>query len=197
MGALHDGTGLLPISPRALHKLTGFVTEDRRGEGLFLPLSVNENIVLPSLKRFLNSWRLLSRKPQAALADAMIGQLSIKVSSREQSVGTLSGGNQQKVVFGRWLATKPQLFILDEPTRGLDVSAKAEILKLTAELARSGATVLLISSEIDELMRICDRYLVMVRGAITAELPGNASHAALMDALSASVSAQTEQGLRA
>lgn len=193
----HDGTALRPISPHALHKLTGFVTEDRRGEGLLLPLSVNDNLALPSLKRFLNPWGLLNRKPQAVLADTMIDRLGIKVSSREQSAGTLSGGNQQKVVLGRWLATEPRLFILDEPTRGLDVSAKTEILKLTAELARSGATVLLISSEIDELMRICDRYLVMVRGAITAELPGSASHAELMDALSAPVASHMTQRARA
>lgn len=180
----HDGTALAPITPKDLHERTGFVTEDRRGEGLLLPLSVNDNIALPSLKRFLNAVGLLRVKPQSAMADDMIGRLHIKVASRDQSVGTLSGGNQQKVVFGRWLATEPELFILDEPTRGLDVSAKAEILTLTADLARAGATVLLISSELDELMRIADRYLVIVRGAITAELPGSSTRGDLMDALS-------------
>ena len=100
-------------------------------------------------------------------------------------VGTLSGGNQQKVVFGRWLATNPRLFLLDEPTRGLDVGAKTEILRLTGDLARTGAVVLVISSEPDELMRICDRYLVMSRGRLTASLPGTATRADLLAAVSA------------
>jgi monosaccharide-transporting ATPase len=96
----------------------------------------------------LNRWRLIDRGRQNALADSMIERLNIKTAGRDQTVGTLSGGNQQKVVFGRWLATSPRLFLLDEPTRGLDVSAKTEIMKLVVDLAAQGCSVLLVSSEL-------------------------------------------------
>ncbi len=110
----------------------------------------------------------------------MIDRLKIKASSREQVVATLSGGNQQKVAFGRWLATNPRLFLLDEPTRGLDVSAKTEINRLIVELAQKGCSVLLVSSELQELMRVCDRFLIMSRGRLVGELPGAADANALM-----------------
>jgi ABC-type sugar transport system ATPase subunit len=101
-------------------------------------------------------------------------------------VRTLSGGNQQKVVLGRWLATTPRIFFLDEPTRGLDVSAKTEVLRLTVELAASGVSILLICSELEDLMRVCDRYLVMSRGRIVGELPGSTDKDDLMEAVSGS-----------
>ena len=106
-----------------------------------------------------------------------------KVSGRGQTVGTLSGGNQQKVVFGRWLATNPRLFLLDEPTRGLDVSAKAEIMKLIVELAEQGCSCLIVSSELQELMRVCDRYLVISRGRLIGDLPGSATSGELMHSI--------------
>jgi len=172
------------LSPRQLHRQVGLVTEDRRGEGLLLPQSVLQNLSLASLGKLLNRFFMIDRRREQTLARSLIDRLGIKVYSLGQPVGTLSGGNQQKVVFGRWLATKPQLFFLDEPTRGLDVGAKTEILKLAVALARSGATILLISSEIEELIRVCDRYLVMSRGRIAGELPGTATKAQLMDAVS-------------
>jgi ABC-type sugar transport system ATPase subunit len=113
----------------------------------------------------------------------MIGRLNIKASGQDQAVGTLSGGNQQKIVFGRWLAANPRLFLLDEPTRGLDVSAKNEIMRLIVDLANKGSGVLLVSSELEELMRVCDRYLVMNRGSLINELPGSASAHELMAAI--------------
>ena len=113
----------------------------------------------------------------------MIDRLKIKASSREQVVATLSGGNQQKVVFGRWLATNPRLFLLDEPTRGLDVSAKTEINRLIVELAEKGCSVLLVSSELQELMRVCDRYLIISRGRLVDALPGSADTNALMQSI--------------
>jgi ABC-type sugar transport system ATPase subunit len=116
----------------------------------------------------------------------MIRKLGIKVSGQEQRVGTLSGGNQQKVVFGRWLVTAPRVLLLDEPTRGLDVGAKTEILRLVSELADAGTAILLVSSELEELTRVCDRYLVMVRGRIAAELPRSATRDQLLHALSGS-----------
>ncbi|OSR64423.1 Xylose import ATP-binding protein XylG [Pseudomonas syringae pv. actinidiae] len=111
-------------------------------------------------------------------------RLGVKANSPTQVVGTLSGGNQQKVVFARWLQMRPKLFILDEPTRGLDVGAKGEIMKLIIELAESGVAVLMISSEPEEIMRVSDRYLILNRGRITAQLPGDASKAQLMQAVS-------------
>ncbi|MEM8550956.1 MAG: ATP-binding cassette domain-containing protein, partial [Pseudomonadota bacterium] len=119
-----------------------------------------------------------------ALAKRLIDTLSIKVSGPGQIAGTLSGGNQQKVVFGKWLATQPDILILDEPTRGLDLSAKADILRLAVELADEGAAILLISSELEELMRVSHRYLIVRKRVVVGELPGTASEAGLIAALS-------------
>ncbi|MDX7951450.1 ATP-binding cassette domain-containing protein [Lichenihabitans sp. Uapishka_5] len=178
------GGTLEPVTPAQLHRMTGFVTEDRRGEGLILPLPVESNLTLASLGRLLGRLRLIRPSAERSLADDLVSRLRIKVARLSQPVRTLSGGNQQKVVFGRWLATTPPLFLLDEPTRGLDVSAKTEILKLTVQLAREGASVLVVSSELEELMRVCDRYLVISRGAIVAEYPGDATRDDLLDAAS-------------
>ena len=175
--------GLSKVTSRQLHCEVGFVTEDRRGEGVHLPLSIRDNIALPNLKSLLNNFRRIDSGRERELAHTMIGRLNIKASGQNQTVGTLSGGNQQKIVFGRWLAANPRLFLLDEPTRGLDVSAKNEIMNLIIDLASKGCGVLLVSSELEELMRVCDRYLVMNRGALRNELPGSASAAELMAAI--------------
>lgn len=182
---LSNGTDLIPVTPAQLHAHVGIVTEDRRGEGMLLPLSVAENIALPNLTSLRNKWRLVDRKRQDKLADEMIQRLRIKVLGRQQMIGTLSGGNQQKVVFGRWLATNPRLFLLDEPTRGLDVSAKTEIMKLVVEQAERGCSFLLVSSELEELTRVCDRYLVISRGKLIGHLPGSADAQALMQSITA------------
>ena len=174
---------IAPISARNLRRHVAFVTEDRRGEGLLLPFSVADNIALPNLGDVSFGAGLVSRTRVRDLAARLIAQLSIKVGGPAQKAGTLSGGNQQKVVFAKWLASKPRLLILDEPTRGLDLAAKGDILRLTTELAAAGATVLLISSELEELTRVCHRYLVMSERRIVAELPGTASEAQLIDAL--------------
>ncbi len=180
-----NGRGRLEeISPGALHAHAGLVTEDRRGEGLFLPLSTAENSVLPSLRRIAGFAGIVDRRKQKTIAGEMIRRLGIKVTGDDQKAATLSGGNQQKVVFARWLATAPKLFLLDEPTRGLDVGAKTEILKLILELAAADTAVLLISSEIEELTRICDRYLIMSQGRIVGELPATASQQDLLAAVS-------------
>jgi ABC-type sugar transport system ATPase subunit len=183
--AYDDGGGLKAITPEGLHRHVGFVTEDRRREGLLLSQSVAFNLSLGNLPQLLNRVGAIDRKKEASLVERLIGRLGIKVSGPLQRVGALSGGNQQKVVFGRWLATEPRLFFLDEPTRGLDVGAKNEILALICELAKTGASVLLISSEVEELMRVCDRYLVMSHGRLVAELPGDVPRSALLDAISA------------
>jgi ABC-type sugar transport system ATPase subunit len=187
-GAFHwrerDGR-LVPLEPDALRARAGLVTEDRRGEGLLLPLSVSDNIVLPTVRVYSNASGLLDGSRQLGAATAMIERLGIRASSTGQQAGLLSGGNQQKVVFGKWLLSEPELFLLDEPTRGLDVGAKTEILKLIVELAAKGAGVLLISSELEELKRVCHRYVVMARGRITGELPGDAPDHVLLGALTA------------
>jgi ABC-type sugar transport system ATPase subunit len=177
------GNGLAEIAPRQLHREVGFVTEDRRGEGVHLLLSIRDNIALPNLKSLSNHFHLIDITRERALAQTMIGRLNIKATGQDQIVGTLSGGNQQKIVFGRWLAANPRLFLLDEPTRGLDVSAKSEIMRLVVDLAQKGCGVLLVSSELEELMRVCDRYLVMNRGALIDALPGSASAHELMAAI--------------
>ncbi|MEO8022335.1 sugar ABC transporter ATP-binding protein [Polaromonas sp.] len=174
---------LQKIRPKTLYRKTGFVTEDRRGEGLFLPLSVAENIVM-TFPRTCARFGLFRRGELSRFADSMIKRLAIKVNDAAQRVSTLSGGNQQKVVFARWLAGAPQLLLLDEPTRGLDVAAKTEILRLVSELADAGTAVLLVSSELEELTRVADRYLIMVRGQIVGELSAAASHGDLLRALS-------------
>ena len=175
---------LADIAPAALYSHSGFVTEDRRGEGLFLPLSASDNIVLPSIRRIAGFAGIIDRRKQKKVAGDLIRRLGIKVASDDQKAATLSGGNQQKVVFARWLATAPRLFLLDEPTRGLDVGAKTEILKLILELAGTGTAILVISSELEELTRVCDRYLIMSRGRITGELSGTATKHDLLAAIS-------------
>jgi ABC-type sugar transport system ATPase subunit len=173
----------IAIRPAQVYRRAGFVTEDRRGEGLFLGMSVGDNIVMPNL-RDISRLGLVRGNEQRRAAGAMITRLGIKVSAQEQKVSTLSGGNQQKVVFARWLASAPKLLLLDEPTRGLDVDAKTEILRLVNELADAGTAVLLVSSELEELTRACDRYLVIIRGQIVAELPAGATREELVNALS-------------
>jgi ABC-type sugar transport system ATPase subunit len=180
-----DGGGeLAEISPSDLYADAALVTEDRRGEGLFLPLSAADNIVLPSLRLIAGFAGIIDRRKQKVIAQEMIRRLNIQVAGDDQKAATLSGGNQQKLVFARWLATAPRLFLLDEPTRGLDIGAKTEILKLILELAAADTAVLLISSEIEELTRVCDRYLVMSRGRIVGELPATATQRDLLAAVS-------------
>ncbi|WP_429817364.1 sugar ABC transporter ATP-binding protein [Ensifer sp. B1-9] len=170
--------------PEELRRRTGLVTEDRRKEGVVLPFTIAENIALPNIGSLSNAFGFIDRKREQDLAGRLSAELGVKSTSVRQTAGTLSGGNQQKVVFAKWLPTKPQFFILDEPTRGLDTGAKAEILKLTVRLAEEGASILFISSELEELMRVADRYLVVNRGRITHELAGSASHEELMQAVS-------------
>ena len=181
-----DDGELHPISPKELHQIAGFVTEDRRGEGLLLPESAAANIALPNLMSLLGKFGLVSGSKQQNIAATMIERLGIKVSSSNQIVSTLSGGNQQKIVFSRWLVREPKIFFLDEPTRGLDVNAKAEILKLIVELSKNGSTILVISSELEELMRICDRYLIVSDGSVLGDLPAETNRIRLLQAVSGS-----------
>ncbi|MFD4639943.1 sugar ABC transporter ATP-binding protein [Lentzea sp. NPDC058436] len=148
------------------------LAEDRKTEGIIPNLSVRENIVLAALPR-LSRFGVTSRSKQDRIVDTFVKRLRIKVSSPEQKVAELSGGNQQKVLLARWLCTEPKILLLDEPTRGIDVGAKAEVQALIDELAREGLAVLLISSELDELLDGADRLVVLRDGSVAGELEGD------------------------
>lgn len=145
----------------------GFITEDRKDEGLVLGLSVRENLVLPSLKRFSKKG-LMSDKKEADYVKGMIEKLKVKTSGGEQIVKSLSGGNQQKVVIGKWLGIDPKVLILDEPTRGVDVGAKKEIYSIMNELTEKGVAIIMVSSELPEILGMSDRVMVIHEGKMTA-----------------------------
>ncbi len=144
------------------------VTEDRKEEGLVLSLSVRENISLPNLQK-VSSLGVMKPRNEQVLSNDAIQRLFIKTAGGEQIVGSLSGGNQQKVVIGKWLAKKPKILILDEPTRGVDIGAKKEIYDIMNRLAQDGVAILMISSELPEVLGMSDRVLVMHEGRITGE----------------------------
>lgn len=169
---LDMGRGARPIKPHSGKNPMGLVTEDRRTDGLLLPMSIRQNLSLANLRNFISRlWPFIARAREEAAAGEYVRKLSIKSTSIEQRVATLSGGNQQKVVVGRWLQTSPLVFLMDEPTRGLDVEAKAELHSIISGLADSGAAVMFVSSDLDEIMSLSDRFLVMVRGRLVRELP--------------------------
>ena len=145
------------------------VPEDRRGEGLITGMTVRENVTLPSLEKY-SSMFLISRDQERKVANEQIASLQIKTPNCESRVVNLSGGNQQKVVLGKWLSMSPKVMILDEPTRGIDVGAKAEIYKLMRGLAEQGTVILMISSDMEEVMNISDRIAVMHEGQISGVL---------------------------
>ena len=146
-----------------------YLPEDRKNEGIIADLSVRENLIM-ALQAKRGIFHLLSRKQQEEFTDKYIDMLQIETASRETPIKSLSGGNQQKVIIGRWLLTNPDFLILDEPTRGIDVGTKTEIQKLVVKLAEQGMAVVFISSEIEEMLRTCDRMVVMRDGAKVGEL---------------------------
>ena len=152
----------------------GLCPEERKTEGIVAGLSVRENIVL-ALQARLGWRRALPRARQAQMAEHYVAVLGIRTADIETPVGALSGGNQQKVVLARWLATQPKLLILDEPTRGIDIAAKQEIMGEVVRLAREGMAVLFISSEIEELTRLGDRIAVLRERRLAGELPGGSA----------------------
>ncbi len=176
-GADHNEGGEIRVAGRAvkIHSPQvairlgiGLVTEDRKAQGLFLGQSVRSNASISLFERLSRFGFLLYGQIDQWVRSA-IQQLNIRTSNLEQMVGNLSGGNQQKVVIARWLAVNPQILILDEPTRGIDVSAKAEIHTLMSELAAKGMAILMISSELPEILGVSDRILVMREGHLMAE----------------------------
>jgi rhamnose transport system ATP-binding protein len=147
----------------------GFVPEDRRQQGLVMDLSIARNTALTRL-RSLARTGLIRSSAENRLAAEWAARLQLKYHRLQDSVGTLSGGNQQKVVLGKWLATDPRVLIVDEPTRGIDVGTKAEVHRLMSDLAGRGIAVLMISSELPEVLGMADRVLVMHEGRLTGEL---------------------------
>lgn len=145
------------------------VTEERRATGIFGNLDICENVTVSSLKKYLRLGLISDRERKEDTRWA-IEALNVKTASQKTPIGVLSGGNQQKVIFGRWLLTDPEILLLDEPTRGVDVGAKFEIYQLMDSLAAKGKAIILVSSELPELLGVCDRIYVMAEGRITGEL---------------------------
>lgn len=153
----------------AIKKSIAYCSEDRKVEGILPHMSIRENIIMAILPK-LCKLGFVSKKKEKAIVEEYINNLGIKTPSPEQEIRNLSGGNQQKVILSRWLCMNPQLVILDEPTRGIDVGAKAEIEMLIQKMAENGIGILMISSEIDELIRNCDRIIVIREGKKVGEL---------------------------
>jgi ribose transport system ATP-binding protein len=157
-------------SPSQAVKLgIGFITEDRKDEGLVLDFSIKENIALPILSSFAPKG-VINEKSEADFVHMLIKRLTVKTESAETRVGDLSGGNQQKVVIAKWIGISPKVLILDEPTRGVDVGAKREIYQLMNELTDRGVAIIMVSSELPEILGMSDRVLVVHEGKITGEL---------------------------
>ncbi len=170
----------------------GFVTEDRHREGLVLEKPLVDNIVLASLSSLRTWFGWMRARAEEAAAERQRKSLKIAAPTVRRLVKYLSGGNQQKVVIAKWLETHPEIFILDEPTRGIDVGTKEEVYHLIIDLAAAGAAILFISSEIPELVRLCNRVLVMRSGRIVAQLVGDAITA--QSVLASAVGVQGESG---
>ncbi len=169
----YKGREIRKHSPeKAIRMGMAFCTENRREEGIIPDMSVRDNVALSSLKR-LSKGLVIDRKKRNGLVERYVERLRIKTPGLDQKIRLLSGGNQQKAILARWLATRPDLMILDEPTRGIDVGAKQEIEKLVLEFAEAGISIIYISSELSELVRNCDRVIVLSDGRTAGELAGN------------------------
>ena len=180
-----DGRPARLDSPaQAIRHGLGMCPEERKFDGIVADLSVRENIAL-ALQARLGIWKYLSTARQKTIAERFVRSLGIKTADLDTPVALLSGGNQQKVVLARWLATEPRLLILDEPTRGIDVAAKQEIMNEILALARGGLAVLFISSEMDEVVRVADRIVVLRDRSKVGELPGGSSEQAVYHLIAA------------
>jgi len=166
----------------AVKNRIAYLTEDRKTLGMIHEMTTRENITISILDKVATYLHFINRAKEYAISDAFIKKLQIKVDSREQKVKNLSGGNQQKVVIGKWLATEPVILILDEPTRGIDVRTKAEVHRIVSELADNGVAIILISSELSEILKLSDRIMVMNDGEIAATMNReNATQAMIME----------------
>ena len=179
-----DGKPVKIKSPEdAVRSGIAYLPEDRKVQALVLPMSVRENVTMSIHALVKRLGLFISRAKENKVTDDYVSTLGIKIADREQAVNNLSGGNQQKVVIAKWLATKPRILILDEPTRGIDVAAKAEVHRMISELADQGVAILLISSELPEILALSDRVLVMHEGRVKAVLDkAEASQESIMSA---------------
>lgn len=177
-GLSHPDSGVIKMNgeevkihnpAQAVEKGIGFITEDRKVEGLVLDFSIRENVALPNLKSF-SPRGIIDQKNENEFVNLLIERLKIKTESAETSAGSLSGGNQQKVVIAKWIGIGPRVLILDEPTRGVDVGAKREIYQLMNELTDRGVAIIMVSSELPEVIGMSDRILVVHEGRISGEL---------------------------
>jgi len=169
-----DGTAVPLNSPKsAIDAGIGLVPEDRRHTGLLVDWSIRDNLTLPSLWKFAKSG-LVSRKEESTAANAQSKAIGVKAPSTDVAAANLSGGNQQKVVLGKWLMREPKLLILDEPTRGVDVGAKAEIYEIMRKLTDEGVAILMVSSDMEEVLSVSDRVGVMHEGIVSGVLPREA-----------------------
>ncbi len=157
---------------QAIRAGIAYLTPDRQGAGLCTDLSVRANISLACLDRFTNRGGLVRRRAEKQQVGRIVADLHVHTRSTDVPVGTLSGGNQQKSLFGKWVLTEPQLLLLEEPTRGVDVGAKTEIYRLLNQLTARGVAIVLVSSDLPELVAMSDRLLVMRSGKVRAELTG-------------------------
>ena len=170
----YDGNTIHISRPRdAIQKGIALLTEDRRATGIFSVLSVSDNVSIASLDQYLKYRRFLNDRKIKQLVDDNVAKLSIKTPSNKTLIQSLSGGNQQKVLVSRWLANDPDILIMDEPTRGIDVGAKYEIYSIIASLAASGKSIIMISSEMGELIGMSDRIVVMCDGRLTGIVEGS------------------------
>lgn len=175
-----NGKEVQNTSPRAaLRNGFAYVTEERRADGIFGILDICANTTISSLEKH-RRFGFLSARRLAKSTEECIRSMRVKTPSQKTKIRTLSGGNQQKVIFGRWLLTEPTVLLLDEPTRGIDVGAKYEIYELILKLAAEGKTVLMVSSEMPELLGMCDRILVMSGGRLAGEVDNTASQEQIM-----------------
>jgi ABC-type sugar transport system ATPase subunit len=149
-----------------------YVPEDRARHGVILQMSIRDNATAGQIGRLQRNSGLLDRKREIAIASDTVARYRVRTRGIDQPVGQLSGGNQQKIVFGKWMSTNPKVAILDEPTRGVDVGAKDEIYRLIEELSAAGMAIIVISSELEELIALCDRVIAIYGGRIAAELQG-------------------------
>ena len=172
-----DGKKLNIRSPKdAIDNGIVLLTEDRKALGLFLGQSVAFNTTIGALRTVSDNFLgMINHSQEQKLVRDYVKRLNVKTASIETVIGTLSGGNQQKVILGKWLNADPKVFILDEPTRGIDIGAKVEIYKLLNSLVERGVTVIMISSELPEVMGMCDRIMVMCEGRLAADLPREAA----------------------
>jgi ABC-type sugar transport system ATPase subunit len=168
---LVEGRQVAIATPQdAIRHGIGLVPEDRKQQALFLSLAIRPNLSITALDGMTDRFGFVSTRKERALVETYRQKLSIRMASQDQPVVNLSGGNQQKVVLARWLALNPKVLIVDEPTRGIDIAAKNEVHHLLFELAEAGIAVIVISSELPELMRLSDRIVTMREGRVTGEV---------------------------